>query len=111
VFPAGWLPAEAAARVAESLRADSDPGECRRFAGGRVDCLDFTDPGCRTVSVRYARERLRWGAYAGCEPRAHPRLRRAVHALRRREWHCPEDVPCRPRWFGRVPEARLIPTD
>jgi hypothetical protein len=117
VFPRGWLPADVAGKVAVALTKDVSANDCRRLSAARVDCRHFTHPGCRMVSLRYSQERLRWGAYRGCEVRAHPRYTRAPGPLRRRDWHCGDehvaalDSPCRPPWFGRVREARLIPTD
>jgi hypothetical protein len=117
VFPRGWLPVDVAGEVAIALTGDIDANDCRRVSATRVDCRHFTQPGCRTVSLRYTRERLRWGAYRGCEVRTHPRYTRAPGPLRRRDWHCGDehvaalDSPCRPPWFGRVREAQLIPTD
>jgi hypothetical protein len=113
VVPDGWLPIEIARLVAGARHTDTAAQGCRRFSAARVDCrIEPAEGGCPVITVRYVDERLRWGAYAGCAFHAHPRLRRAVHVLRRRDWLCPGDEPhCRPALFGRVTEAQIIPAD
>jgi serine/threonine-protein kinase len=111
VFPAGWLPEETARIVADAVAPERVATICKRFAGGRIDCQDDSeaDP-CVTISIRYARERVRWGTYRGCEPRAHPRYSRPPRPLGRRDWHCePTDEQCEPALLGRVREADIVP--
>jgi hypothetical protein len=107
VFPTGWLPEDTARIVADAVDPPRSAITCRRFGAGRVDCQDETEDTCRMVSVHYARERVRWGAYRGCEPRAHPRYTRAPRPLRARDWHC--RPRCRPALLGRVREADIVP--
>jgi hypothetical protein len=93
IFPPGWLPTETAALIAGTIASDVD--HCHRFGAARVDCLtNKGDFDCRSVTVRLARDRLRWAEYRTCAIRSHPRL---VHALR----------PA-PR-FGSIDEAAIIP--
>jgi hypothetical protein len=111
VFPPGWLPTETAQLVGDAVLPDAETSDCRRFAGGRVDCMDGTPhDDCRAVSLRFAHGRLSWGVYHACRTRAHPRFAQAPRRLRRRDWHCDElDPHCQPALFGRLRELDVIP--
>jgi hypothetical protein len=111
VFPAGWLPDEAARLIGNAVLPEAEASECRRYAAGRVDCrADTLDGSCRAVSLRLAHARLSWGVYRACQTRAHPHYTRGPRRLRRSDWHCDSYGPlCRPALFGRLREAQIIP--
>ncbi len=111
VFPTGWLEEETARIVTDAVAPRRAATVCRRFSAARVDCQDESErDACSAISVRYARERVRWGAYRACDLRAHPRYTRRPRPLRRRDWHCvPANAQCRPALLGRVPEADIVP--
>jgi hypothetical protein len=105
LYPQGWLPNGPALLMIETLHPHASPHGCRRLGPGRVDCGLTSPRGCRRVTVELAGGRLRSGAYAcGHRPRSRP--------LRAARWTCePESPSCPPRWFGRVTEADLLPSD
>jgi hypothetical protein len=93
IFPPGWLPTETGALVAGAIASDVD--HCRRFGAARVDCLtNKGDRDCRSVTVRLARDRLRYAEYRTCAIRRHPRVGGSLRPV---------------RGFGTIDEAALVP--
>jgi hypothetical protein len=107
VYPVGWLPAETAKLVADSLLAHSFAESCNRRSPARVSCrMDVSPDRCRDVAVSYVHGRIRWSS-APCDDAFdhHPRVR----TLRRSDWLCSETFCPPPAVFGRVGETALMP--